>query len=231
MLLTLTVLSPSRDETTPTIITTNNRVKRTSEMITPTMVAKTYLKNSLMWWLNIYFVNISKKIASGFYMMFDTKKVYLLLGSNLGDRKQLIDDAMAQIALDIGEVFVRSSVYETEAWGKEDQPSFLNVALGVSTKLTPVEVLDRALEIELELGRVRHEKWGSRLIDIDVIFYDNIVVDMKDKLQIPHPQMQYRKFVLEPLAEIAPDYVHPILKITVKQVLERLHDNLSVSRI
>jgi len=184
-----------------------------------------------MWWLNIYFVNISKKIASGFYMIFDTKKVYLLLGSNLGDRKQLIDDAIVQIAHDIGDVFVRSSVYETEAWGKEDQPSFLNVALGVSTKLTPVEVLDKALEIELELGRVRHEKWGSRLIDIDVIFYDNIVVDMKDKLQIPHPQMQYRKFVLEPLAEIAPDYIHPILKITVQQVLERLHDNLSVSRI
>ncbi|MEJ2901542.1 2-amino-4-hydroxy-6-hydroxymethyldihydropteridine diphosphokinase [Pedobacter panaciterrae] len=164
-------------------------------------------------------------------MIFDTKKVYLLLGSNLGDREQLIEDAIKQIANEIGEVFIRSSVYETEAWGNEDQPSFLNIALGVKTKLTPIDVLNKALEIELELGRVRHEKWGSRLIDIDLIFYDDIVVDMGAELQIPHPQMQYRKFVLEPLAEIAPDYIHPGLKITVREVLERLRDNLSVSKI
>ncbi|WP_448636462.1 2-amino-4-hydroxy-6-hydroxymethyldihydropteridine diphosphokinase [Pedobacter panaciterrae] len=105
------------------------------------------------------------------------------------------------------------------------------MALGVKTKLTPIDVLNKALEIELELGRVRHEKWGSRLIDIDLIFYDDIVVDMGAELQIPHPQMQYRKFVLEPLAEIAPDYIHPGLKITVREVLERLRDNLSVSKI
>nr|WP_294874182.1 2-amino-4-hydroxy-6-hydroxymethyldihydropteridine diphosphokinase [uncultured Pedobacter sp.] len=164
-------------------------------------------------------------------MIFDSKKVYLLLGSNLGEREQLIEDAIKQIANEIGEVFIRSSVYETEAWGNEDQPSFLNIALGVETKLTPIEVLNKALEIELELGRVRHEKWGSRLIDIDLIFYDDIVVDMGAELQIPHPQMQYRKFVLEPLAEIVPDYMHPVLKMTVREVLERLRDNLSVSKI
>jgi 2-amino-4-hydroxy-6-hydroxymethyldihydropteridine diphosphokinase len=164
-------------------------------------------------------------------MILDTKKVYLLLGSNLGDREQLIEDAIKQIANEIGEVFIRSSVYETEAWGNEDQPSFLNIALGAKTRLTPIEVLNKALEIELELGRVRHEKWGSRLIDIDLIFYDDIVVDMGAELQIPHPQMQYRKFVLEPLAEIAPDYIHPVLKMTVREVLERLRDNLSVSKI
>ncbi|WP_255327418.1 2-amino-4-hydroxy-6-hydroxymethyldihydropteridine diphosphokinase [Pedobacter sp. V48] len=155
----------------------------------------------------------------------------MLLGSNLGDREQLIEDAIKQIANEIGEVLIRSSVYETEAWGNEDQPSFLNIALGVETKFTPTEVLNKALGIELELGRVRHEKWGSRLIDIDLIFYDDIVVDMGAELQIPHPQMQYRKFVLEPLAEIAPDYVHPVLKMTVSEVLERLRDNLSVSKI
>nr|WP_068890223.1 2-amino-4-hydroxy-6-hydroxymethyldihydropteridine diphosphokinase [Pedobacter panaciterrae] len=164
-------------------------------------------------------------------MIFDTKKVYLLLGSNLGDREQLIDEAIGQIGDEIGEVFVKSSVYETAAWGKEDQPAFLNIALGVNTKLTPIEVLNKALEIELELGRVRHEKWGARLIDIDIIFYDDIVVDMGVKLQIPHPQMQYRKFVLEPLAEIAANYIHPVLNLTVQEVLERLRDNLSVSRI
>ncbi|MNE68275.1 2-amino-4-hydroxy-6-hydroxymethyldihydropteridine pyrophosphokinase [compost metagenome] len=88
-----------------------------------------------------------------------------------------------------------------------------------------------ALAIESELGRVRHEKWAERLIDIDVIFYGNEIVDMGDRLQIPHPQMQYRKFVLEPLAEIASNYVHPVLQLKVSEILERLNDNLSVSKI
>jgi 2-amino-4-hydroxy-6-hydroxymethyldihydropteridine diphosphokinase len=164
-------------------------------------------------------------------MELDNQNVYLLLGSNLGDRKELIDAGLKQIELRIGLPFGTSSFYETAAWGKEDQPSFLNVAVGVATRLSPIEVLDMALAIESELGRVRHEKWAERLIDIDVIFYGNEIVDMGDRLQIPHPQMQYRKFVLEPLAEIASNYVHPVLQLKVSEILERLNDNLSVSKI
>jgi 2-amino-4-hydroxy-6-hydroxymethyldihydropteridine diphosphokinase len=164
-------------------------------------------------------------------MQLDSENVYLLLGSNLGDRKALINEAIEQVEKHIGNVFVKSSVYETAAWGKEDQPGFLNIALGVKTKLDPLQVLKKALAIELELGRVRHEKWGSRLIDIDIILFGDRIVDMGDKLQIPHPQMHHRKFVLEPLAEIAAKSIHPVFKVSVSEILERLSDNLSVSKI
>lgn len=164
-------------------------------------------------------------------MELDTENVYLLLGSNLGDRNALINEAIKQIEQRIGFVFKRSSLYETAAWGNPDQPAFLNIAVGVKTALSPLDVLQEVLGIESALGRVRHEKWGARLIDIDIILYGNKIVDMGAQLQIPHPQMQYRKFVLEPLVEIAGTCVHPLLKLNVSEILERLSDNLSVSKV
>ncbi|ACU05270.1 2-amino-4-hydroxy-6-hydroxymethyldihydropteridine diphosphokinase [Pedobacter heparinus] len=164
-------------------------------------------------------------------MQLDSENVYLLLGSNLGDRSELIKEAIEQIDKRIGQVFLTSAFYETSAWGKEDQPAFLNVAVGVNTALSPIQVLEMVLQIELDLGRVRHEKWGSRLIDIDIVLFGNKIVDNGSQLQIPHPQMQHRKFVLVPLAEIAPDSIHPVFKLTVSEILERLSDNLSVSKV
>jgi len=164
-------------------------------------------------------------------MDLDSKKVYLLLGSNLGDRKSIVEQAIEQIYFRIGDIFAVSSLYETAAWGKTDQPDFLNVAVGVNTNLAPMDVLEHALTIEQELGRVRHDKWGSRLIDIDVILYEQLVVDEGVKLQIPHPQMQYRKFVLAPLAEIAGAEIHPILHKSISEILDILEDNLSVAKI
>lgn len=164
-------------------------------------------------------------------MVLDYNKVYLLLGSNMGARLQLLEDAIKNINLKIGEVVEKSSIYETAAWGKTDQPGFLNIAIAVNTLLSPLEVLTRSLEIETQLGRIREEKWGARLIDIDIIFYGNDIVNIPDQLQIPHPEMHNRKFVLEPLIEIDPDLQHPLLKRSISALLLELGDHLNVTRI
>ncbi|RZK72306.1 MAG: 2-amino-4-hydroxy-6-hydroxymethyldihydropteridine diphosphokinase, partial [Pedobacter sp.] len=128
-------------------------------------------------------------------------------------------------------VVEKSSFYETAAWGKLDQPSFINIALAVQTILKPLEVLHNALSIETELGRIREDKWGARYIDIDIIFFGNDIVHIPNQLSIPHPEMQNRKFVLEPIAEIEPHLLHPVLKKTVSNLLFELQDNLEVKKI
>lgn len=164
-------------------------------------------------------------------MGLDQFSAYLLLGSNLGDRKLLLINALSLIEQKAGAIFAKSSFYETEAWGKTDQPDFVNMAVGIKTDLPGLKLLRVLLNIEQELGRVRLEKWSERLIDIDLILYGNEIIDFGDELQVPHPQMQNRKFVLAPLAEIAPEVVHPILKKTVSEILAILTDSLSVSKI
>ncbi|WP_432709974.1 2-amino-4-hydroxy-6-hydroxymethyldihydropteridine diphosphokinase [Pedobacter sp.] len=164
-------------------------------------------------------------------MGLDTKLVYLLLGSNLGDRNALIEEAIVAIAHQIGPVKARSSIYETAAWGKEDQPGFLNIAIAVETRLAAQEVLKQALAIEEELGRVRKEKWGARLIDIDIIFYSKDVISIAGELEVPHPEMHKRKFVLVPMAEIAGDFIHPVFHSKISELLIDLPDDLKVFKL
>lgn len=163
-------------------------------------------------------------------MNLDVVEAYLLLGSNLGDRLNYLEQAIRQIDRQVGKVISRSSVYETEAWGKEDQPGFLNIALLIQTSLDPTSVLKKVLQIEESLGRIRDERWGARLIDIDIILYGNQIIDISGVLQIPHPEMQHRKFVLQPLHEIAPEVVHPKLKQTISTLLSQLEDPLNVEK-
>jgi 2-amino-4-hydroxy-6-hydroxymethyldihydropteridine diphosphokinase len=163
-------------------------------------------------------------------MELDRNTAYLLLGSNLGDREEVLRQAIAQIAKEIGSIDAQSSIYETEPWGNINQPGFLNLALKVNTKLSAMQVLEKALAIEKQLGRVRLERWGSRIIDIDIIFYNADVIRIEDQLSIPHPEMQNRKFVLEPLCEIAPEFLHPLLNRTVKELFESLTDKSLVKR-
>ena len=163
-------------------------------------------------------------------MHLDINRTYLLLGSNLGDRELYLERAVQLISEKVGVVIAKSAVYETEPWGNTNQPGFLNLALGVDTQLSPFELLETVLEIERMLGRIRHEKWGSRLIDIDIILYGDEIITVDDQLQIPHSEMQNRKFVLEPLAEIAPNLIHPILRKTITEILTTLTDTLSVSK-
>lgn len=163
-------------------------------------------------------------------MGLDLKKAYLLLGSNLVNREQYLNKALEAIDEKVGGIYLKSSIYETEAWGKTDQPGFLNLAIAIETQLTPLQLLENVLLIEKELGRIRHEKWGARMIDIDIIFYENQIVNDVDRLIVPHPEMQNRKFVLEPLAEIAPNLIHPILNTSVLQMLKTLCDPLAVEK-
>jgi len=161
-------------------------------------------------------------------MVSDGNWVYLLLGSNLGDREKIMHQALKQLAEKVGEPVLLSSLYETAAWGKTDQPAFLNCAVKIQTVLSPLSLLESVLSIETALGRTRHEKWGARIIDIDIIFYGEAVIDIPGRLQIPHPQMQHRKFVLQPLAEIEPCFMHPVLHKSIQELLDTLSDELPV---
>jgi len=156
--------------------------------------------------------------------------VFLLLGSNLGERQLQLQTAIAKIVEEVGPVLERSALYETQSWGKTDEPDYLNQVVFLKTQLSPKNVLNQILQIETAMGRKRFEKWGSRLIDIDILFY-NAEVIKQDGLEIPHPQLQNRKFTLEPLAEIAPALVHPVLNKTMLELKKELTDNLVVKKL
>jgi 2-amino-4-hydroxy-6-hydroxymethyldihydropteridine diphosphokinase len=156
------------------------------------------------------------------------KTVYLSLGSNLGDRERNLREATERLG-ELGEVKAVSSFYETEPVEFTAQPWFLNIALEFETELMPKQLLSALLKIERDMGRRRSQPKGPRLIDMDILLFGNAVVN-DAKLTIPHPAMHERKFVLEPLAEIAPEKRHPVMKKTIRELLEALPKGAPVVR-
>ena len=157
-------------------------------------------------------------------------KVFLLTGGNMGNRKDNLAIAYKHISVLCGHIINSSSVYETAAWGKTDQPSFLNQVLEIQTALTAPQLLKKILDIEKLTGRIRKEKYGPRIIDIDILLF-NDEIHNDPLLKIPHPELQNRRFVLEPLAEIAPEIIHPVLKKSIIDLLAICPDKLEVTRI
>ncbi len=157
-------------------------------------------------------------------------EVYLLIGGNIGDRQHYLTKAKNFILNNCGMLVQQSSLYETAAWGYTQQPSFLNQALALKTSLLPETLLELLLQTEKQEGRNRGIKYGPRTIDIDILFYNNAIIERKD-LVIPHPQIANRRFVLTPLSEIAGDLVHPVLLKTVSELLASCPDPLMVRKI
>lgn len=154
---------------------------------------------------------------------------YLLLGSNLGDKKSNLEVACEYLSK-LGRITMMSSIYVTPPWGKTDQPEFYNQVLSINTTLSAQDLLAEIMNIEKLMGRVRHEKWGERLIDIDILYYEDLIIENED-LIVPHPGIPDRKFTLIPLVELAPDFINPVTNKSNKLMLDELHDQSVITKL
>jgi 2-amino-4-hydroxy-6-hydroxymethyldihydropteridine diphosphokinase len=152
--------------------------------------------------------------------------IYLGIGGNIGDRWQALEICRNKLFL-LGEVKECSQVYKTAAWGNTNQTEFYNQVIKIITTYSAAESLQMIQHIEANMGRIRKDKWGERIMDIDILFYNNEVIE-DSNLQIPHPLLHTRKFVLVPLAEIASSFFHPILRKNIATLLLECNDDLSV---
>ena len=158
-----------------------------------------------------------------------TNKAYLLTGGNQGDRMLYLHQALVLLNGHCGKAVNQSPVYETAAWGNENQSAFLNQALELYTTLQATELMTRILQIESQMGRERFVKYGPRTIDIDILFFNEDVYTTPN-LIIPHPELQNRRFVLQPLSDIAAQLTHPVLKKSIYELLQECPDELPVKK-
>ena len=168
--------------------------------------------------LQMHFENVAVEITRKWH------RLYLSLGSNIGNKRKNLLEAIRKIGeLENTEVVKSSTILETEPFGYLEQDNFLNACLEVKTLMTAQEFLKEILQIELDMGRVREIKWGPRIIDIDILFYDKEIIE-EDNLAVPHPWICEREFVLDPLSEIAPNYIHPLEKKTITMLARKLKE-------
>lgn len=156
--------------------------------------------------------------------------IFLLLGSNQDDPSNKLAEACHRIQNEAGVIVRSSGEYITSAWGDTDQPDFHNQVIEIATSLDPHQLLDVLLQIENEMGRIRSRKWGPRIIDIDILLFDNLIIDQSG-LTVPHPGIPDRRFTLLPLAEIAGEVIHPTSRKTIATMLQACTDQLSVKRV
>ena len=155
--------------------------------------------------------------------------VYIITGGNIGPAEEHLATAAQQLQQRCGTIIDRSDIYETQPWGKTDQALFLNQVLVLETTLSAREILNEIVGIELQMGRERLEKNGPRIIDADILFYNHQIIN-EPGLVVPHPRIAYRRFVLEPLNQVAPAYIHPVIYKTVTQMLDECADTLEVKK-
>lgn len=178
-------------------------------------------KYTILYRIKKYVCKVQKRMNNG---------IFLLIGSNQGQPLNNLRAASEKIDQDAGKILIRSSIYKTEAWGFSEQPDFYNQVLKIETVHLPEILLEKLLNIEKEMGRFTQQKWGPRIIDIDILFYGDEIWSTAS-LQIPHPGIPQRKFTLTPLSEIAGNWQHPVSKKTMLDLLEECTDTLRVEKI
>lgn len=151
------------------------------------------------------------------------KTAFIGAGSNLGKRVQQLEQALHWIDAEIGEVVRESSIYQTSPWGGIDQPDYLNQVWEIRTDKNPFQLMEALLELEKRTNRERIQKWGARTLDLDLLFYEDYRIQT-EALTLPHPRLQFRNFVLVPMAEIAPDWRHPVLAKDIRTLLKESSD-------
>jgi 2-amino-4-hydroxy-6-hydroxymethyldihydropteridine diphosphokinase len=176
------------------------------------------------------YVIVEKNFFLPYFYGMSVQKVFILLGSNQGQRKQFLQKAIVKMEDRCGNILNESSIYETAAWGQTKQAAFLNKVVVLQTKLPADELMKTLLQIEQELGRTRTEKYGPRTIDLDILFYDDLIYH-SSIVTLPHPAIQDRRFVLIPLAELSPNKVHPVYKKTIITLLKECADDLAVTKL
>jgi 2-amino-4-hydroxy-6-hydroxymethyldihydropteridine diphosphokinase len=158
------------------------------------------------------------------------QRVLLGLGTNLGDKIKNLQIALKELSNQLGEITKISSVYETEAWGVQNQDNYYNIVIEINTNFFPLGLIQKILAIESSLGRIREKKWDSRIIDIDILFYENYVIST-DHLRLPHPFLEKRNFVLEPLNEVVSGFTHPKLRKTISELKSTCSDKSWIKKL